>query len=65
MDNINLNGLTNEQFALYCATEIVNNFDWGEYNDANSLSYSLTVIAKTALDFLNQPAQFRGYLKTD
>lgn len=65
MDNIDLNGVTKDQLALYCATKIVSSAEWGVNPRAEDLSYCLTHIAKAALAFLNEPAQFRPYLKKD
>ena len=57
MDNINLNGLTNEQFALYCATKVVSSAVYTDKwtPDAELISYYINNIAKASLDFLNNP----------
>ena len=72
---INLNGVTNEQLALICATEVVSNWikdrkereeitfehfrggadDSSVWKSKNHICYLMEIIAKTSLDFLNDP----------
>ena len=64
---INLNGVTNEQLALICATEVVSNWiKVHEFEDIYStysnlkknkgyICYMMESVAKISLDFLNDP----------
>ena len=57
MDNINLNGLTNEQLALICATTVVSRVVDSTWTD-DGIAESIQSIAKASLDFLNNPEDY-------